>query len=158
LARNGNRAARIDGPRQLLGWGAFTGLLIGLPVAALMGFQGMLVLRGRSELLAWVLFVVYAAGAGAVIGLVVAPRTRGLAVAACSGVVIGLLGWLFFWLTVDPVLHGLSPTWSVYAASAAYRNLVADLLHGGLVAVFLHELLLRRVNRSRSEPESPPVG
>ncbi|MGI9002564.1 MAG: hypothetical protein ACR2GH_12980 [Pseudonocardia sp.] len=50
---------------------------------------------------------------------------------------MGLLGWLLWWLTAEPLLAGQAPTWSAAAAGAAYRELVAALLHGGLTGVVL---------------------
>ncbi|MEP6980917.1 MAG: FAD-dependent oxidoreductase, partial [Nakamurella sp.] len=145
----------LPGLREWVGWGAFAGLVMGLPVGGLMAFQGMLRDGGRSETLAWVLFLTYATAAGVAIGLF-APRTRGLALAATGGVMIGLLSWLLFSLTVDPVLHGRAPTWSVSAAAAAYRDLVGDLLHGGLTGVLVYALWSRWARRPR--PASPPAG
>ena len=139
----------------LAGWGAAAGLVTGLPVGALMGYQGMLADRGIGAIPGWGPFILYATAAGAAIGLVVAYRPRGLAVAASCGVLIGLLGWLLFWLTLDRVLRGQTPTWSILAAAEAYPELVADLLHGGLTGAVVHGLFSLRARRSRSESAPP---
>lgn len=53
---------------------------------------------------------------------------------------IGLLGWLAWWLTLEPVLHGGVPNWSADSAARTYRELVAGLLHGGLTGVLVQSL------------------
>lgn len=142
-------------------WGALAGLVIGLPVGVLMAAQGMLDVSGNGGVTRWVLFAVSSVAVGAAIGVVTGYRPRGLAVAASGGVLVGLLGWLVFALTVAPVLAGQAPTWSAAAAATAYRDLVGNLLHGGLTGVLVHGLSALRARRSPSgtgpaEPD-PPV-
>ncbi len=62
----------------LAGWGAAAGLVTGLPVGALMGYQGMLADRGIGAIPGRGPFILYATAAGAAIGLVVTYRPRGL--------------------------------------------------------------------------------
>ena len=130
--------------------GAAVGLAGGVPVGFLLTYQGMLSGPGAGAVPAWLLYLGYILTAGAVIGLVVGRRPRGLAAAAAGGVLVGLLGWLVWSLTVEPVLAGQVPTWSIDAAARTYRELVADLLHGGLTAVLLSGLLAVRADWSRS--------
>lgn len=141
--------------------GAVAGLLVGLPVGALMRFQGTLGDAGVG-VVALTLFLLYATATGAAIGLVVGYRPRGLALAASGGVLIGLLGWLLFSLSVDPVLHGQPPTWSVEAAAQVYPALVGGLLHGGAVGLVVHLSLSLRARKRRhtlspAAPELPRV-
>ncbi|MGI8799033.1 MAG: NAD(P)/FAD-dependent oxidoreductase, partial [Pseudonocardia sp.] len=119
------------------GWGPRSDLCPACPVGLLLGHQGMLTERGSAVLPPWLPYLVYSAAAGAAVGLVVGYRPRGSATAAAGGVLLGLLGWLLWWLTVEPLLAGQVPTWSAAAAAAAYRELVAALLHGGLTGVAL---------------------
>ena len=149
------RAGLLPGRWELAGQGGLGGLLTAVPVGALMRYQGMLDDRGIGAIPAWGVFLLYAGAAGAAIGLVVAYRRRALAVAASGGVLIGLLSWLLFWLTVDPLLRGQTPTWSVLAAADAYQELVAHLLHGGLTGLAVHGLLSLRLRLHRSEPAPP---
>lgn len=145
----------LDAERQppgawgLAGWGAIAGLLAGVPVAVLVGYQRMADDLGTGDMPVAGLLL-YAPVVGAAIGVVVGYRPRGLAVSASAGVMIGLLGWLVFALTVNPLLRGQAPTWSVDAAADGYRALVAELLHGGLTGVVLHGLLAARARRPRS--------
>ncbi len=131
------------------GWGAVAGLLIGLPVGALMQWQGM---RDGASVAASVVSVIDAGATGAAIGLVVGYRYGGAALAASGGVSLGLLGWVVFWLTASPILHGQSPTWSSDAAAGAYQNLVGDLLHGGVTAVVVHHTFAALATRARRGP------
>jgi NADH dehydrogenase len=138
------------GAWQLTGWGAAAGLVTAAAVRLLMGYQGMLDTPGVGGIPAWGLFLGYGTAVGAAIGRVVGYRPGGRAAAASGGVLIGLLGWLLFALTVDPVLHGQPPTWSAAAAAAGYRELVADLMHGGLTGLLVHGALSLRAKGSRS--------
>lgn len=149
------RRRKLPGASELTAWGAVAGLATGLPVGALMGYQRMLDDRGIGAVPAWGVFILYATAVGAAIGLVVAYRHRGLAVAATGGVLVGLLSWLLFWLTVNPVLHRQTPSWSVLAAAEAYQELVASVLHGGLAGAVVHGFLSLRARSPRSEAASP---
>lgn len=138
-------------------WGAAVGVATGIPVGVLMQLQGMF---AGIDVVTPVLFVLEAGATGAAIGLVVGYRPRGVALAAAGGVLIGLLGWLVFSLTVDPVLHGQPPTWSADAAAGVYRDLVGDLLHGGLTGVVLQgvfTLLAGRAGRGSTPVEAAPL-
>jgi NADH dehydrogenase len=91
-----------------------------------------------------VVVVLYGPMVGAAIGVVVGHRPRNIAAAASGGVLVGLLGWLVWSLTLDPVLHAHAPTWSLVAAATSYPELVADLLHGGLTGLLLQAILAVR--------------
>ncbi len=123
--------------------GAVVGGVLALPVAGLIISQGMLGATGGG-VPPGVLFVLYAAATGVAIGLVVGYQPKGLAAAAAGGMVLGLLGWLVCWLTLDPLLHAHLPTWSAAAAAHAYPSLVGDLLHGGVTGVVVHGVLSMR--------------
>jgi NADH:ubiquinone reductase (H+-translocating) len=150
------RGGQRTGAWERATWGSAVGLLLGLPVAALMRAQGMFD-DPAAGVAAAGLFVLYSTATGTAIGVVVGYRPRGLAVAASGGVLIGLLGWLLFSLSVDPLLRGQPPTWSVEAAAGAYRQLVGRLLHGGVTGAVLHGVLSLRGARPRrgSVPADP---
>ncbi len=142
-----HRRHQLRGAWERAAWGAVAGLVAALPVGALIRFQRMPDdAQGGVPSLA--LFILYATATGAAIGLVVGYRPQGLALAASGGVLMGLLGWLLFSLSVDPVLHGQPPTWSVEAAAGVYPALVGGLLHGGVIGLVIHGLLSLRA-RSR---------
>lgn len=136
-------------------WGAVIGLVAAALVGGLMQFQGMFGGGGSS----WLMFLGSATAVGAVIGVVTDHRPHELAAAVSGGAVVGLLGWLLFALTLDPLLRATAPTWTVAAAAIAYRTLVGAVLHGALTGAALHGL--RSVWRPRPaagrEPVAPPT-
>lgn len=144
------RAGR--GVPERMGFGAVTGLVIGLPIGVLLWFQHR---PAAGSGVSVVSFLVGVTVAGAVIGSVVGYRSRGLAAAAAGAGLIGLLGWLMFVLSGDPLLHGQWPTWSVQAAARAYPPLVGDLLDGAVTGVVLHGLLGWRTRRGGARAVSP---
>jgi len=117
--------------------GAVAGLVAAVPVGLLLGTGPL-----------W--FAVYSLVVGAVLGL---ARRQDTAVALAGGVLVGVLGWLSFSLTADPLLHGDAPTWSTVAAASAYPALVADLLHGAVTALLLALL----PTRARVHGEAVPA-
>jgi len=117
--------------------GAVAGLVAAVPVGLLLGTGPL-----------W--FAVYSLVVGAVLGL---ARRQDTAVALAGGVLVGVLGWLSFSLTADPLLHGDAPTWSTVAAASAYPALVADLLHGAVTALLLTLL----PTRARVHGEAVPA-
>ena len=144
--------------RTEVGWvrrawgGAAAGVATGLPVAALLTYQGMLAGPGAGQGRLWAVYVVSVATVGAVIGLVLGQRPHSLASAASGGVLLGLLGWLVWSLTLGPLLGGHPPTWSVAAAAGSYRLLVAGLLHGGLTGILWQGLAAVLARRSPPAP------
>ena len=121
------------------GWGAVTGLVTGSLVVALMQWQGMFGGPGGVES-SWAVVLGSAAVVGAAIGVVNDYRPHGLAAAVSGGALVGLLGWLVLALTLDPLLRGTPPTWTVTAAASAYRGLIGAVLHGALTGAALHGL------------------
>lgn len=121
-------------------WGAGLSLVTGLPIAALMRSEAMLRTAGPGVPSATV-FLVYVTATGAATGLVLGWQARGLAAAVSGGLLLGLLGWVAFPLTADPLLHLRTPTWSVGAAAATYPVLVGALLDGGITGAMLDGVL-----------------
>ena len=138
-----------SGGRAALLFGVGSGLASGLVFGALMSWQGLLESHGTRS---WAAFALYAAITGCLLGPVVGRRPYGPAVSAAGGLLLGLLGWVFWWLTIDPLLHGHAPAWSIAAAAAAYPELVGSLLQGTLAGTLFH-LVTARFG-SRPEPES----
>jgi NADH dehydrogenase FAD-containing subunit len=147
-----------SGPRriELVLLGAAAGLVSGLVVGALMAAQSMFTGQSLGMLPGWALFVLYAVPTGVLLALVVGHRPHGVAVAASGGLLLGLLGWLAWYLTLDPLLRGDPPTWSAAAAGATYRELVGDLLHGTLAGILFHGLAVLRARTSRVAPAATP--
>ena len=143
-AVSGPAAGAVPGPGRSRGLdalsGALAGIAAGLPVGVLLALQRAAGEPGPGAPPAWLLDLGCAAAVGAAIGLVLGRGQLRPAAAAAGGVLIGLLGWLVWWLTLEPVLHGGVPTWSADSAARTYRELVAGLLHGGLTGVLVQGL------------------
>lgn len=135
-------------------WGAVTGLVAGSLVGALMQFQGMFGDNG-SAVPSWAVFLGSATAIGGAIGVITDHRPHELAAAVSGGALVGLLGWLVIALTLNPLLHGTPPTWTVAAAATVYRTLIGAVLHGALTAAALYGL--RSVRRPRSGSGAAPV-
>ena len=120
--------------------GAAAGLLAGALVGALRAGQpdpapGIAELSADGTgLLAWLVI-------GPALGLVLALFTsRGMGsgpAVAASGVLLGLVVWVIWSLSLLPLLVGDEPRWSAQQAAQAYGELVAATMFGGLSAVML---------------------
>src|SRR5690606_7844795 len=126
-------AAPGGGARVALGMGRE--LASGMAVGALMGSQGLLAYHGGYG---WAVFALYAAVVGVLLGAFVGRWPSGPAVSAAGGLLLGLLGWAVWWLTLDPWLRAITPTWSVDAATAVHPELVGSLLQGTLAGMLFH--------------------
>jgi NADH dehydrogenase len=133
------------GVRLLAGMAA--GLLSGLVFGLLMTWQ-------HTSDDGWIL-VAYATVTGALLGAIVGRRPYGAAVSASAGLLLGLLGWVIWWLTADVLLHGTAPTWSIAATGSAYPELVGSLLQGTLAGALFHLVMTRLNRRARGRPAKP---
>ncbi|GAA3239094.1 hypothetical protein GCM10010468_75050 [Actinocorallia longicatena] len=120
--------------------GGCGGIVGGAVVGGLMAYQG---LGG----VFW-LFVVYSGLTGVALGFLGRHRPGGV---VALGLLLGLLGWLAWTLTLDPLRRGETPTWTAAAAAAEYPRLVGDLLAGAMAGVLFP--LLARFLPERAEPE-----
>jgi len=96
------------------------------------------------------LWILLGAAPGAVVGLLGAAAAAN---GAARGLVVGLLWWAGWNLTVVPVLLGDAPTWDAAAVTVAFPDLVAALLQG-TSAGLLWALVLPRLRR-RWPPPAP---
>jgi NADH dehydrogenase len=118
---------------EQLGWGAVAGLAAALPVGVLMATQHMV-----SAFPGWLAYAAYAVVIGVVLAAVARGTKQGLAMTASAGVLLGVLGWLVFSLTLAPLVQGVLPTWSATAAATTYPQLVGNVLHGAITGLLLH--------------------
>ncbi len=103
----------------------------------------------------WAVFLGSATAIGGAIGVITDHQPHELAAAVSGGALVGLLGWLVIALTLNPLLHGTPPTWTVAAAATVYRTLIGAVLHGALTGAALHGLW--SVRRPRSGSGAAPV-
>src|SRR3569833_3466679 len=99
------------GMRLVTGMGS--GLVSGLVFGALMAGQHLTASPGMAA------FAAYATVTGALLGAIVGRRPYGLAVSASGGLLLGLLGWVAWWLTGDPRGRGAAPAGAGAAAATA---------------------------------------
>ena len=137
------------GVRVVIGMGC--GLASGLAVGALMAWQGLLASHGAYG---WAAFALYAAVVGELLGAFVGRRPAGPAVSAAGGLLLGLLGWTLWWLSLDPWFRGAAPNWSADAAMTVYPELVGSLLQGTVAGLLFH-LAVRRSRGRSPKPAAP---
>jgi NADH dehydrogenase len=125
-------------------WGALAGLLSGLLVGLLTWPQSILPGGEGGPAVGLALLLVLATMTGAVLAAVVGSRPGGLPISVSGGLLLGLLAWIAWSLTVEPLLRGQGPTWSAAAAGETLRQLVGDVVQGGLTGATLHGLLSAR--------------
>jgi len=139
LGRAGALPTRLGaGARTALLWlaaGAATGIVAGLAVGLVRAPQ---VAEGATATLPWILL-------GAVPGAVIGALGSASAPAALArGLVVGLLWWATWTLTLAPLLGGEPLTWDMGAVRAGFADLVASGLHGALAGA-LWVLVARRL-------------
>ena len=153
---------RSPEPRLFAGAGA--GLVAGALIGALRAGQpdpapGIAELSGDGTgLLAWLVI-------GPALGIVLARFTsRGMGTGpavAASGVLLGLVLWVIWSLSLLPVLVGEEPRWSAQQAAQAYGELIAATMLGGLSAamlIVLGALVPAPVaRRTEAQPERPRI-
>lgn len=123
--------------------GAAAGLMAGLVLVGPQSAQGMMA-PGLAALtpdrIGLVLFLALSALVGAAFAAVFRYRPGGYAATIGGGLLAGLLWWVLRSLTLQPLLAGDGPTWSLPAATAAFPFLIGDVLFGGLMGLGLHLL------------------
>ena len=130
--------------------GAVAGLAGGLIIGSLMAYQGMVGPTG------WASFVVHAVILGAVLGAVAGQRARDLATAFSCGILVGLLDWAVWHLTLRPLLAGEIPTWTITSGDRSFHVLVGNVLLGGITGALLYgALTAHRLAATRSAPAAP---
>lgn len=145
--------------RRVLAVGASAGLVGGL-VSGWAGVgsdaEGLLGLTLSAP--GFILHLLVAAGAGALFAVLFRCQPRGYAAAVANGLLFALAAWAVGPLTLDPIIHGGSPTWSAEAAREVFPSLAAHLLYGGLLG-FLYfvmaALFLRLRPRVAATSEEP---
>jgi hypothetical protein len=123
--------------------GGAAGAVAGVVLVVLLSRQGMMAdeaLSVSGELPGLVPQLVVAVTAGAAFGAVFRYQPSGAAASLSSGLLLGLLAWIGWTLTLVPVLDGRSPTWSAADARTAFSSLVGSLLYGALTASLFHLL------------------
>ncbi len=146
-------------PRQHLLAGAAAGCAGGLVLAWTAQAQGYM-----SAVAAWVglrpdsggieLHLVVSTLMGLGFATIFRYQPHSYAAMISGGTLYGLLWWIVGPLTLQPLLMGVGPTWSLARADAAFPSLIGHLLHGGVTGFSFYGLMtLYR----RGEPVTVPV-
>ncbi|MEO6349371.1 MAG: NAD(P)/FAD-dependent oxidoreductase [Candidatus Limnocylindrales bacterium] len=150
----------MDASRQTnAALGAAAGLLAGVGLAIVLVGQGRLdlerPLRLDGSAIGWLAHLVVATGGGVVYGALYSYQRGRLAATLGGGLLFGLLWWVTVWLTALPLGMGTGPGWSVMEASAAFPQLIASVLFGGLTALGFNALSTRLVgDRAMTTPRA----
>ena len=126
--------------------GGAAGALAGTVLVLLLHQQGMMAsgaLSVSGALPGLVPQLVVAVTAGAAFGAVFRYQPAGAAATLSSGLLLGLLAWIGWTLTLVPVLDGRLPTWSAADARTSFSSLVGSLLYGALTGTAFHVLARR---------------
>jgi len=154
-----SRASRAIGLQQDLVAGAAAGLVGGLVLAWTTHAQGYMsafaVLAGlQPERGGIALHLAASTLMGLGFAAIFRYQPGGYAAMISGGTLYGLLWWIVGPLTLQPLLMGTGPTWSLAEAAAAFPSLIGLFLYGGVTGFCFYGLLsLQR----RSEPVPPPV-
>ncbi|MBA2765278.1 MAG: NAD(P)/FAD-dependent oxidoreductase [Thermoleophilaceae bacterium] len=92
---------------------------------------------------------------GAMIGALASERSAGPAVPVARGLLIGLLWWIVWFLSVAPLLRGEAPTWDAATVAAGFPELIADLLQGAAAGLFFAAIAERL---PRASAHAAPAG
>lgn len=132
-------------------WAALLGVVAGAVVASIRASQlapSTGPFEGSTSGAGTLLWILLAALPGAAIGLL-GPSTP--ASAAARGLLIGLLWWAAWSLTIEPLVLLTRPTWSSAAVQRTFPDLVAAVLQGALTGL-LWGVAARHVRSRRSAP------
>jgi len=119
--------------------GGLMGLVSGLVFGWAMNAQDMMAevtgQIGFSSSAGWALHLLILTVGGGAFGAIFRFQPQGYAAGLSHGLLFGLLAWIAIPLTLNPLLLGQGPTWSLAEAAAAFPTLIAYLLYGGLMGI-----------------------
>ncbi len=164
-AASGARRAAVGSRWVEIAAGCAAALVGALLVGWLQAAQGLLASGSRAVTpndISAGLYLLMSLVAGAAFGAVFRYRPGGYGATIGSGLLAGLLWWIVWSLTIQQLLAGRAPTWSLAEAAVAFPFLVGDLVFGGVLGVglsLLPPLLLGAHVRLTDEqpPPGPPV-
>jgi len=139
--------------------GGLVGLVSGFVFGWAMNAQGMMVeVTGQIGLSSagagWGLHLLILALGGVAFGAIFRYQPQGYAASLSNGLLFGLLAWVAIPLTLNPLLLGEGPTWSLAEAGAAFPGLIGYLLYGGLTGLGFVGLVAQYL---RLYPETEPT-
>ncbi|MFD9036643.1 NAD(P)/FAD-dependent oxidoreductase [Streptomyces sp. NPDC059567] len=109
----------------------------------------------------WIQWAGHTVVLGAVLGLLFGEHRQSNGSAISVGLLIGLIDWVTWPLTLAPVLEGDTPSWSIAVAVARFPELVGAALFGAISGLVFHALstwLPPRPAPQRAKPHVVIVG
>ncbi|NGO43218.1 NAD(P)/FAD-dependent oxidoreductase [Streptomyces ureilyticus] len=124
------------------------GIIAALPAGALVG-----VVTNPS----WIPWAAHMVVLGAVLGLLIGDHRQSNGSAFSVGLLIGLLDWVTWTLTLAPAMEGKTPSWTIEVAVSRFPELVGAALFGALAGLAFHVLSALSPPRPVSQRAKPHV-
>ncbi|MDT9691861.1 FAD-dependent oxidoreductase [Streptomyces sp. P9(2023)] len=88
----------------------------------------------------WIPWAAHTVVVGAVLGLLMGDHRQSNGSAFSVGLLIGLLDWVAWTLTLAPALEGETPSWTIAVAVSRFPEFVGAALFGALAGLAFHAL------------------
>ncbi|MBG0852172.1 NAD(P)/FAD-dependent oxidoreductase [Streptomyces spinoverrucosus] len=105
----------------------------------------------------WLPWAAHAVVLGAVLGLLFGAHRQSNGSAFAVGLLIGLLDWVTWTLTLVPVFEGQRPSWAIAVAVSRFPELVGAALFGATAGLTFHALSTWRPPRPAPQRAKPHV-
>lgn len=105
----------------------------------------------------WLPWAAHTVVLGAVLGLLLGGRRQSNGSAFSVGLLIGLLDWVTWTLTLAPALDGHKPSWTITVAVSHFPELVGAALFGAIAGLSFHALWARFPPRPAPQRAKPHV-
>ncbi|MCX4585620.1 NAD(P)/FAD-dependent oxidoreductase [Streptomyces sp. NBC_01481] len=105
----------------------------------------------------WIPWAAHTLVLGAVLGLLFGEHRQSNGSAFSVGLLIGLLDWVTWTLTLAPALEGRTPSWSIAVAVSRFPELVGAALFGAIAGLAFHALSVWRPPRPTPPRAKPHV-
>lgn len=105
----------------------------------------------------WLPWAAHTVVLGAVLGLLLGVHRQSNGSAFSVGLLIGLLDWVAWTLTLSPALEGQQPSWTITVAVAHFPQLVGAALFGAIAGLAFHALSARFPPRPAPQRARPHV-
>ncbi|MGW1489994.1 NAD(P)/FAD-dependent oxidoreductase [Streptomyces sp. NPDC002402] len=105
----------------------------------------------------WIPWAAHTVVLGAVLGLLFGEHRQSIGSAFSVGLLIGLLDWVTWTLTLAPALEGRTPSWSIAVAVSRFPELVGAALFGAIAGLAFHALSVWRPPRPAPQRAKPHV-
>ncbi|WP_369275715.1 NAD(P)/FAD-dependent oxidoreductase [Streptomyces sp. R11] len=105
----------------------------------------------------WLPWAAHTVALGAVLGLLFGGQRQSTGSAFSVGLLVGLLDWVTWTLTLAPALEGQKPSWTITVAVSHFPELVGAALLGAIAGLSFHALSVRFPPRPAPQRAKPHV-